>query len=611
MATTAAPDDEPDRVAPGVVTGRPARRTARHRHRADGDPPGGRRARLWALAAVSLTAFLGAAAFQRTPRPGEGVLGANGFLLTHAGIVPGVSSFSPDGVAALHLALYATLTRAFSRNEVLVTAGRELLLISSVLSAVLLWRVTRRFGLGHGASSVAIVLAALPLLFAGTALLDVPAQLAVPWSLAAAGAATAGRRKLRLVLALPALAVAALLAPVVLVPALAAVAVATFRAGRSPRRPARAAGALGLGVAAAVVAGLLSTGGLGPETNRPAAAAAAMSTAAALGVVACLLLVSGLAAGTLSAFRVPAAAVVGGGVAALLPLDRLAMVLVCLPLAAVLAAALVTGLTDDLAERNPVAIRRAVRAGGAVGLAALAATGVVSLIRGPGSPPSFRGAQELLRWTRDELPPSAPVLAPTAEWAQLVRAGADEKQVRLHRSAGDPQLEIVVGASPSGTAVLTQLPSGDGQPTLSVVDRRPGVPTAAEMIRRRSLAAAILANPTTTTGARAASVLRAASVDQRLLTLLAALAAQFGVGVRDLPPAAGEPRGMLARHAVVDRIGGQPLAAGSAVTTRLLAWLTAQLPPFHPDSVEVANGGVLIGFRYVSAPDALVTRATP
>ena len=196
-------------------------------------------------------------------------------------------------------------------------------------------------------------------------------------------------------------------------------------------------------------------------------------------------------------------------------------------------------------------------------------------------------------------------------WAQLVHAGADEKQIRLHRAAGDPQLEIVPGAAPSGAAVLTRLPSGPGQAAVAVVDRRPGVPTAAEATRRRSLAAAILANPTTTTGPRAASVLRAASVDPRLLTVLAALTAQFGVGVRDLPPADGEPDGMLARHAVLDRIGGQPLVAGSAATTRLLAWLSAQLGPFHPDSVAVVDGGVQIGYRYASAPDALVSRATP
>ena len=56
---------------------------------------------------------------------------------------------------------------------------------------------------------------------------------------------------------------------------------------------------------------------------------------------------------------------------------------------------------------------------------------------------------------------------------------------------------------------------------------------------------------------------------------------------------------------MIDRIWGKPLTDGAAVTTLLLAWLSAQLPPFHPDSVQVTHGGVLIGFRYVSAPDAV------
>jgi hypothetical protein len=207
------------------------------------------------------------------------------------------------------------------------------------------------------------------------------------------------------------------------------------------------------------------------------------------------------------------------------------------------------------------------------------------------------------------LPAGTTVVAPLLPWAQLVRAGADEKQVRLSATRENPHLQIVVGAPPPGAAVLTRLPDDPGRPPLLLVDRRPGVPTAAELERRRALSTALLANPTTTTGPRAAPVMQAASVDERLLTVLAALGAQFGVGVRDLPPAAGAPHGALARHALLDRIGSEPLARGSAATTRLLAWLSAQLPPFHPDSVRAVGDGVLISFRYVSAPDAVVTAA--
>lgn len=611
-ATNTSPDgNTAARVAPHPTTSPPVRGVARHRHPADAEDSGpGRLGLLWGLAAVALTALLGGAALHRPPRAGEGALAANGFLLTHSGTVPGVPALSPHGVAALHMALYATLTRAFSRNDVLVPAGRELLLLSAVLSAAMIWWVAHRLRLGHAAASVAVVIAALPLLFPGTALLDVPAQLAVPWFLAAIWAAAVARRMLRLILALPALAVAVLLAPALLVPVLAAAAAAAFPPGSRTGHRAGSAGALGLGVGAAVVAVLLSIGRLGPETVPAAAAAPALPAAGALVLAVCFLVVGGIAARVLSAFRVPAAALFAGSLAAFLPLDRLAMLLVCLPLAAVLTAALLARLTDArLTDRIPGTSPRGVRAGGAVVLAALAGVAVLSLIRGPGSTPSTGGPAQLLRWTQDELPAGVPVLAPPAQWAELVRAGADEKQLRLPATGEHPQLEIVLGTSPPGALVLTRLPGGPGRPPLYLVDRRPGVPTAAELARRRGLAAALLANPVTTTGPRAAAVLQAASIDQRLLTVLAALGAQFGVGVRDLPPAAGAPRETLARYALLDRLGNERLVPGSPATTRLLAWLSAQLPPFHADSVHVLGNGVLIGFRYVSAPDAVVTAA--
>jgi hypothetical protein len=56
---------------------------------------------------------------------------------------------------------------------------------------------------------------------------------------------------------------------------------------------------------------------------------------------------------------------------------------------------------------------------------------------------------------------------------------------------------------------------------------------------------------------------------------------------------------------------GRPLTPGIPLTDRLVAYLDAQVPPFAPDRVQVARNGVRIAFHYVSAPDALVTGATP
>jgi hypothetical protein len=172
-----------------------------------------------------------------------------------------------------------------------------------------------------------------------------------------------------------------------------------------------------------------------------------------------------------------------------------------------------------------------------------------------------------------------------------------------------------VGAAPAGGVVLARFDSPGSARPLLVADPSPGVATAAELDRRRSLARALLANPTTTAGERAAAVLSAGAVDPRLLALLAALTAREGIGIADLPPAAGEPApsadGVPARHALVDTLGGEPLTPGAAATDRLRTWLAAQQPPFAPDEVRTTGDGVLVGFRYVSDPDALVTRSAP
>jgi hypothetical protein len=171
-------------------------------------------------------------------------------------------------------------------------------------------------------------------------------------------------------------------------------------------------------------------------------------------------------------------------------------------------------------------------------------------------------------------------------------------------------LTVVSGAPPDGAMVLARFPGAAGP--LLVVDPAPGIPTGEALSRRRSLAAALLANPATRPGERAADVLGSGEVDPRLLSVLAALAAQYGIGVQDFPLAAGEPsEGPLARRVLVDHLAGDPLVPGAPATERLVAWLEAQLPPFAPDAVTSTEQGVRIEFAYVSAPDALVSASAP
>lgn len=267
------------------------------------------------------------------------------------------------------------------------------------------------------------------------------------------------------------------------------------------------------------------------------------------------------------------------------------------------------------AHRAPVARRtRLLLATAALTVAAL----VTVLLLRPGSaerftdavgpPAADTAAADLVRWTRSELPADRPVLVPDDLLDVL---SATDDRFRSLDAEAPGALLVVTGRPPSGSSVLARFDDPGGA-TLTVVDPAPGRPTADELDRRQRLATAILANPNTGATGRAAEVLEAAAVDARLLGLLAALVAQLGVGVADFPPALGEPvDGPLARHVLLDRVGSDRVAPGEEATDRLLAFVEAQLPPFAPDAVAVTADGVLVGFRYESAPDAVVTENTP
>jgi hypothetical protein len=214
---------------------------------------------------------------------------------------------------------------------------------------------------------------------------------------------------------------------------------------------------------------------------------------------------------------------------------------------------------------------------------------------------------DLVAWAEAELPADTTVRVPEELLDELA---ADDDRFRPLDAAAPQAVLLVTGDPPAGAVVLARFEGPTS--ALTVVDPAPGTPTAEELGRRQRLSAAILANPQTGAAGRAAEVLQGAAVDARLLGLLALLVAQLGVGVADFPPAPGEPAdGPPARHVLIDRIAEQPLAPDGPATDRLLAFLDAQLPPFAPDAVEVTDDGVLVGFRYVSDPDAVITENTP
>jgi hypothetical protein len=218
-----------------------------------------------------------------------------------------------------------------------------------------------------------------------------------------------------------------------------------------------------------------------------------------------------------------------------------------------------------------------------------------------GSPP--RTATDVVRWIQREVPDSTPVTAPVS-----VRSALGPAADRLSDGSPDGALQVVEGEPDSGALVLARF--GDA---LSVIDPDPASPAAAELDRRRTLAEAVLANPVAGVEGRAADLLHSGNVDARLLGLLAGLVSRMDVHVADLPPAPGEPAtgGPPARRVLLDEAGGERLTPGAVVTDELVAYLEAQRAPFAPASVEETEQGVLVAFRYASAPDDLVRAAGP
>lgn len=531
-------------------------------------------------------------------RPGEGTLAAEGFLRGLGGAEAPAAGLSPESVGALHLAVYDTLTRVFGRYDSLVSAGRELFLVAAVATAVLLWRTARRLGLTDPASAAAVVLAGVPALLPPVALFDVPAALAAPWLLLTGFLTASGRptRAARIGAVLCG-ALATLLAPVVALLALAAAAAALAL------RPRSRTAALLLGAALLVVAVLL-------RRWEPVATAAvgSLPVGAVTGGAVVFLAVGALAAWLLPAPRAPAIALVAATAATFSSPLLLDVLVVGLPMAAVLAGALLQELLHSPAGAH-------VRIGAVLALGGLCVAGVLSWPAADARP-TGRTPAALLGWAAAELPEGARLLAPDRLRADLLHAGADPDQVLPPGTvdpadASAPVLVLSDGGLPGGATVLARFDGGEQARTVVVVDPAPGVPTPEELQRRRSLAAAILANPRTSTGDRAGRVLRSAAVDQRLLSLLAALTAWSGVGIAEFPAPQAEPDGLLARRVLLDAVGEEALRPGAVATDRLVGWLEAQRGPFAPDSVEVTDQGVLVGFRYVSAPDALVTRSAP
>jgi hypothetical protein len=140
-----------------------------------------------ALAAVAAGALQAAATSGSPARGGdEGALVSAAWAATR-GVPEAARTFSgvAPTLATAHLAAWDRLTGAAGRAPNAVAGGRELMVVATVAGLGLLWLLARRVGLPRWAAAVALAAAGLSPLAVDLHRTVSPANLAVPWLLAA------------------------------------------------------------------------------------------------------------------------------------------------------------------------------------------------------------------------------------------------------------------------------------------------------------------------------------------------------------------------------------------------------------------------------------------
>jgi hypothetical protein len=127
----------------------------------------------------------------------EGTYTAQAWAVAHLGELAHYTYwYDHPPLGWLQIAGYTQLTGAFERWDISVLAGREAVLVASLIAVVLLWALARRLGMSRGAAAVTGILFALSplaLQFHRTVYLD---NIAVPWLLLAFFLATNRRGQL-------------------------------------------------------------------------------------------------------------------------------------------------------------------------------------------------------------------------------------------------------------------------------------------------------------------------------------------------------------------------------------------------------------------------------
>ncbi len=534
---------------------------------------------------------------RRLTTTGEAVLAAGAAF--HPGSVLAPLSW-PDTVAAPQIAVLEALLSGFGQQSV-TSGARTALLLVSMLGCLLLAMVARRMMLSAAGVAVAVALCGLPVPLITELYGSIDAgALAAFWLTVAA--ALVDRSRAASWAALAATAVAVLTVPLAAVGPLALATHCALGGSSGPgrRRQDTAPRDVALGIALAVLTGVVAAKATGLWSF-----GADPWVGSGRGALPTPLLVGTLAVGVASLimawfFALGLRPVVTAGAAMLacaaVPGPQVTSALL---LAVPVLAVLVATAAEELAVRMRLP-RSAV-------LAAVLVVSVISagpLVATASTPGADRSG--LTGWIEAQLDPTTVLQVDPLTGAQLVRDGIPaERLVPATEQAPPGALSVVAvrpgGAAlppPAGSRVLVTVPDGPGGGSTSVVRPGPGPDDAAERAR---LEPRLAGNPALVLAPPAADALRAGMVDLRLATALSGLSVAHRLTVAEFAAVPGEPADAPRRIAVITEVDGAP-TAGPGATDLVQYWLNAQVPPYRPATTGVQRGVLVVGYAIPSAP---------
>jgi len=583
----------------------------------------------------------------------EGTATAEAYAVDHFGeLTRYLYTYDHPPLGWLQLAGYARLTGAFDRHAVAVLAGREAMVVYTLVSVLLLWALARRLGLSRPAATAAgliFALSPLAVQFHRTVYLD---NVATPWLLAAFLLALARRHQQALFAASAACFGVAVLSKETFLLALPFLIWTMLRGARPPARVQ----ALWIASQVLLLIGInvallpLVNGELFPSADRPsllggiayqlgarAGSGSVLDAGSGISrtlqswvvldpVLIVLGLLAAIAALAIARLRIVAALTLALIVVMFRPGGYLPgqYVIILLPFGALLIAAVTERAVHLIRTRGewwrPIAWT--VAAGMALVVAVPVWTAQLhgQFARQPDS--SLRSAEQ---WVDSNLDRDQRLIVGDALWVDLYRAGwARDDLVSSAAIGSDPAVD---GRYPRGwkdfdyvvaTTAMRDSGSGSVAATRAIANSRAvasfGSGAAAVQVRRiepqgtqkaitdaaaarraRSDAGAQLAqNPGLRTSPTTARLLSAGRVDERITLALGAAITATPVAVQDFPALRAES-GPLHR-VLITAFGDDPAVRDGRLSASARAFVVSLTGEFAPLSARAADGGVLVTY---------------